>query len=80
MPDKLIAAGLEVLVRLDSRFKPFAQSLFSRSSLTVTRDQLTKEENEQLDRSLRAFLQLLSNHLLTPAAFQVLEYCIRRNK
>jgi U3 small nucleolar RNA-associated protein 10 len=67
-------------VRLDSRFKPFAQSLFSRSSLTVTRDQLTKEENEQLDRSLRAFLQLLSNHFLTPAAFQVLEYCIRRYK
>jgi hypothetical protein len=74
------SAGLDRLVRLDSRFKPFASSLLGRSSLTLKRDQMTADENTALDEVLRSFLQLLTNHFLTPAAFQVLEYLIRKYK
>lgn len=76
----LARAGLKALVRLDKRFAPFADSLFSRAALGVSRDQLTAEENAKLDESLDAFLRLLADHFLAPAAFQVLEFCIRRYK
>ena len=71
-------AGLQSLCKADRRYTPFAESLFSRASLSITRDQLTKDENEQLDTNLKAFLRVLVNHFLQPAAFQVLEYCVRR--
>ncbi|KAF6260625.1 hypothetical protein COO60DRAFT_874799 [Scenedesmus sp. NREL 46B-D3] len=70
--------GLEVLCKVQKNFAPFPESLFSRASLSIARDQLTKEENAQLNTNLRAFLQVLTNHFLAPAAFQALEYCIRR--
>ena len=44
------------------------------------RDQLTKEQNAQLDESLTAFLRLLTGFYLTSAAFQVLEFLVRRYK
>ncbi|KAF8067371.1 hypothetical protein HT031_002419 [Scenedesmus sp. PABB004] len=74
----IAAQGLEALCRADKRFAPFPDSLFSRASLGVAREQLTREENEALDANLRAFLRVLTNHLLAPAAFQALEYCVRR--
>lgn len=37
-------------------------------------------ENEALDANLNPFLHLLADHFLAPAAFQVLEFCIRRYK
>lgn len=66
------------MCKVDKRYTPFTDSLFSRASLSVSRDQLTKDENEQLNANLRAFLRILVNHFLLPATFQVLEYCIRR--
>jgi U3 small nucleolar RNA-associated protein 10 len=69
---------VEALCKSDNRFAPFPESLFSRASLTIARDQLTKEENAQLNTNLGAFLHVLTNHFLAPAAFQALEYCIRR--
>lgn len=78
MPACAHLAGIEALCKVDRRFTPFTDSLFSRASLSITRDQLTKEENEQLDTNLSAFLRVLVNHFLMPAATQVLEYCIRR--
>eukprot|EP00878_Enallax_costatus_P034255 GHUV01037970.1.p1 GENE.GHUV01037970.1~~GHUV01037970.1.p1 ORF type:complete len:188 (+),score=50.03 GHUV01037970.1:644-1207(+) len=74
----LVLTGIEALCKVDRRFAPFTDSLFSRASLSVTREQLTKEENEQLNTNISAFLRVLVNHFLLPAAFQVLEYCIRR--
>eukprot|EP00775_Hariotina_reticulata_P011838 gene11838-11982_t len=76
----LAQQGLDTLCKADKRFTPFQDSLFSRASLSLSRDQLTKEENSQLDTSLGAFLHVLTNHFLVPAAFQALEYCIRRYK
>lgn len=75
-----IHAGLEALVRSDKRFSPFTESLFSRSSVNTSREQLSAEENEALNTHLAAFLRVLTNHFLATAAFQVLEYCIRRYK
>lgn len=75
-----IHAGLEALVRSDKRFSPFTESLFSRSSVNTSREQSSAEENEALNTNLAAFLRVLTNHFLATAAFQVLEYCIRRYK
>jgi hypothetical protein len=77
-PPRPSNAGLSQLVRLDKRFSPFADALFSRAALSVARDQLTAAENEALAANLDAFLHLLADHFLAPAAFQVLEFCIRR--
>lgn len=76
----LLFVGLEALVKSDKRFTPFTESLFSRSSLNASREQLTAEENDALNANLAAFLRVLTNHFLAAAAFQVLEYCIRRYK
>ncbi|GBF96147.1 hypothetical protein Rsub_08895 [Raphidocelis subcapitata] len=70
--------GLAQLARLDKRFQPFGETLFSRAALSVARDQLTAAENEALDGSLNALLHLLADHFLSPATFQVLEFCVRR--
>ncbi len=74
------ATGHEQLCRLDARFRPFASSLLSRAALSVVREQLTAEESSTLDTTLHAFLCVLTNHFLAPAAFQVLEFFIRKYK
>lgn len=76
----LPTTGIEALVKADKRFSPFTESLFSRSSVNGSREQLTAEENAALNATLAAFLRVLTTHYLSPAAFQVLEYCIRRYK
>jgi hypothetical protein len=48
--------------------------------VNTSREQLTAEENDALNTNLAAFLRVLTNHFLAAAAFQVLEYCIRRYK
>jgi U3 small nucleolar RNA-associated protein 10 len=73
-------AGLKQLCRLDPRVKSFADSLFSRTAITLDRDQLTREEDAALSQNIRSFLYILSNNFMSPAAFQVLEFMIRRYK
>ena len=63
---------------MDTRFEPFQDSLFSQTGIAVSRDQQTKAEIEVLDASLSAYLQLLTDHFLSAAAFQTLEYLIRK--
>lgn len=70
--------GLYDLCRVDPRFQSFSKSLFNRALLSVDRDQQTAEDNKQLDETIEHFLLLLSSHFLSPAAFKVLEYLIRR--
>ncbi len=72
------SAGLEQLSGIDSRFQPYSGTLFARSSLSVNRDQIAKQEDAKLNQQIAAFLRLLSNHFLAPACFKVLEYLIRR--
>jgi U3 small nucleolar RNA-associated protein 10 len=72
--------GLATLTQSDKRFKPFADSLFNRSSVHASREQLTAQENDALNANIAAFLRVLTNFFLAAPAFQVLEYCIRRYK
>lgn len=70
--------GFERLCSVDTRFEPFQSTLFSQAGLEINRDQRTKTDNEALDASLNAFIRLLTDHFLSVAAFQALEYLIRR--
>lgn len=71
-------AGFEALCRSEPRFSHFAQSLFSQQGLGISRNGITKEEDAKLTASIAAFLHLLANHFLSPAAFKALEYLIRK--
>ena len=71
-------AGLEVLRQQDSRLAPFRSTLFSQAGMEYNRDQQTAEANAKLDKSVAAYLQLLADHLLQPAAWQTLEFLVRR--
>jgi hypothetical protein len=73
-------AGFEQLCRLDPQFKPYGEVLLSRSALSVNRDHMTAADNAKLDATLHDFLGLLTNQFLTPPAFQVLEFMIRKYK
>lgn len=72
------SAGLEQLCSVETRFEPFQRTLFSQAGLELNRDERTKADNQTLDASLGAFLCLLTDHFLSVAAFQTLEYLIRR--
>ena len=72
------SAGLEVLSRQDGRLAAFRSTLFSQAGVEYNRDQQTAEANAKLDKSLAAYLQLLADHLLQPAAWQTLEFIVRR--
>ncbi|KAG2486505.1 hypothetical protein HYH03_014807 [Edaphochlamys debaryana] len=76
----LSCQGLEELVRLEPRFRPYRESLFSRGSLEINPDMQTTEFLAKLDESIHGFCCLLTNHFLSPPAFKVLEYLIRRYK
>ncbi|KAG2446493.1 hypothetical protein HYH02_008484 [Chlamydomonas schloesseri] len=76
----LAAQGLEELVRLEPRFRPFRESLYSRASLDINPEMQTAELLSRLDESISSFCLLLTNHFLAPPAFKALEYLIRRYK
>ena len=71
-------AGLEQLCSVDTRFEPFQRTLFSQAGLELNRDERTKADNQALDASLGAYLRLLTDQFLSVAAFQTLEYLIRK--
>ncbi|CAI7793272.1 unnamed protein product [Closterium sp. NIES-54] len=71
-------AGLAELVAMDARFKPFLTTLFSPASLQTDRDDEPPDVVAALDRSIDAFLMLLSDALLLPASHKPLEYLIRK--
>ena len=73
-------AGFEQLCRLDPRFQGYRKTLFGQANQTMERDQQTAEVNAKLDASIASFCRLLCSYFLLPAAFQTLEYLIRRFK
>ena len=75
-----LRTGFEQLVRLDERFRAYANTLFGASQLDggKDRDQYTQQEAEAVDRALARCLDLLSPFVLRPAAFNILEYLVRR--
>ena len=60
------------------RARRFENSLFGPSADNFVRGLQTAEANAKLDRTLGAFLRLLSPHFLQSAAHKALEFLIRR--
>lgn len=70
--------GLMELRKYDERFAAFEATLFSPTSLTLTRAQMTKEATQKLDKSIEQFLRLLSPYFLLKPAHKALEWLLRR--
>lgn len=70
--------GFQELCALDSRFTAFEQNLFTEQSKNEERGQMTKAENEELDRVLESFLGLVSSRLLLKPAVKAVEWLVRR--
>jgi U3 small nucleolar RNA-associated protein 10 len=70
--------GFEELCRLDGRFLQFQTNLFSEQSQEEDRTQLSKVENEELDRRIDAFLRLAGSRLRLMPAIKSIEWLIRR--
>ena len=60
------------------RFQAYSTTLFSPSTLTLDRDQLTHEELTALNKSISGFLRLLSPYFLSPGALKTVEYLLRK--
>jgi U3 small nucleolar RNA-associated protein 10 len=74
----IASEGFQELCLLDERFYVFERSLFSDSSKDVDRLLLTKDEVKELDRSIEAFLELVSGRLLLRPAMNAVEWLVRR--
>jgi U3 small nucleolar RNA-associated protein 10 len=70
--------GFEELCRLDGRFTQFSNTLFSEQSQEEDRTQLTKAENEELDKRIDAFLRLAGGRLRLMPAIKAVEWLLRR--
>lgn len=70
--------GFEELCRLDGRFLQFQTNLFSEQSQDEDRTQLSKIENDELDRRIDAFLRLAGGRLRLMPAIKAIEWLIRR--
>ncbi len=71
-------AGFQELCGKDSRFEPYAATLFGQAAAELDRDAKSPESNRKLDASVAAFLALLAEYFLLPAAMQALEFLVRR--
>eukprot|EP00201_Polytomella_parva_P013393 CAMPEP_0175056442 /NCGR_PEP_ID=MMETSP0052_2-20121109/10671_1 /TAXON_ID=51329 ORGANISM="Polytomella parva, Strain SAG 63-3" /NCGR_SAMPLE_ID=MMETSP0052_2 /ASSEMBLY_ACC=CAM_ASM_000194 /LENGTH=563 /DNA_ID=CAMNT_0016321465 /DNA_START=80 /DNA_END=1768 /DNA_ORIENTATION=- len=72
--------GFDKLLKKDSRLYPFSESLYAQASVSLQRDQLTQQSIDQLNNSVNAFLEILTNYFMDPDAFKALEYLIRKYK
>jgi U3 small nucleolar RNA-associated protein 10 len=70
--------GFEELCILDSRFAAYNGNLFSEQSKTEEREQMTANQNKELDTVLQSFIGLVSARLLLKPAQKAMEWLIRR--
>jgi len=70
--------GFRDICALDRRFAQFDRNLFSEQSKVEDRTQMTKKENEDLDRVLEAFITLVGQRLMLKPAHLALEWLVRR--
>ncbi|XP_050696710.1 HEAT repeat-containing protein 1 homolog [Eriocheir sinensis] len=71
-------SGYEVLAATDPVFRPFASSLFGRSSHDLQRAVETREVNAKLDLEIEKFLLLLCPYLEKEASLRALEWLVYR--
>ena len=69
--------GLEELVKHDTRFSSYNESLFSEESVSISRESRTKEFNKSLDETISQYLKLVAPFFLLNPAHKTLEYLIR---
>ncbi|RKP00346.1 hypothetical protein CXG81DRAFT_6538, partial [Caulochytrium protostelioides] len=74
----LAVSGLDDLVAREPRFEAFRPTLFAAMLTRYDRRVHSVAENAQLDRSITAFLRLLSPHVLQQSALKVLEWLLRQ--
>lgn len=70
--------GFQELCTLDRRFEPFYANIFSEQSKTEEREQMTAEENKELNIVLDDFLGLVGTRLLLKPGQKAMEWVIRR--
>jgi U3 small nucleolar RNA-associated protein 10 len=70
--------GFEELCALDPRFAAYSTSIFSEQSKTEEREQMTAEQNKELDAVLDSFLGLVGARLLLKPAQKAVEWLVRR--
>ncbi|RPB13149.1 hypothetical protein P167DRAFT_564665 [Morchella conica CCBAS932] len=74
----IAAEGFRELCQLDERFVAHERGLFSESSKGVDRFLLPRNEVDELDKSIEAFLQLVSGKLLLRPSLKAVEWLVRR--
>ena len=70
--------GIMELIRVDSRFQRFEETLFGSKFLGVNRAHITHKENEEIDEIIRDYLFSVSPYMLLKCVQKTLEYLIRR--
>lgn len=70
--------GFLELVALDGRFAVFQRGIFSESSKDIDRFTMTKEENDDLDKSCIQFLELVGRWARLKPALKAIEWLVRR--
>lgn len=70
--------ALERLESLDRRFGKFKHSIFSITSIQIDRQVQTQEENENLDKTINAFLSLLAPFWHLAISVRAAEWPLRR--
>ncbi|KAF2423501.1 U3 small nucleolar RNA-associated protein 10 [Tothia fuscella] len=72
--------GYEELCSLDPRFAAYSTSIFSEQSKTEEREQMTVDQNTELDAVIESFLGLVGARLLLKPAQKAVEWLVRRFK
>src|SRR5208282_5587115 len=83
--------GLHGLIQIDPKFGKFENTLFAETAkeidraiqvgqLTLQANIQTKEENDNFDKSVNEFLELVAPHALSRESTKALEWLIRRFK
>ncbi|XP_064095160.1 HEAT repeat-containing protein 1-like [Macrobrachium nipponense] len=71
-------SGFDELLKVDSRFNSFKDTLFGKGSKDFQRVIVDKEQNTKLDQEIEEFLLLLSPYLEKQASIKALEWLIYR--
>ncbi len=74
----LCREGFDELCRLDKRFVPFGNTLFSDQSQEADRTQMSSQEDAALDKRVESFLHLSGSRLRLMPAIKAIEWLIRR--
>ncbi|KAK8807674.1 hypothetical protein JH06_3276 [Blastocystis sp. subtype 4] len=70
--------GIMELIRIDSRFQRFDETLFGNRLLSTNRENVTDAENKEIDEMVQDYLFSVAPYMLLRCVQKSLEYLIRR--